>query len=516
MQWNSDRNAGFSKAVPAKLYFPVIMDPIWGYQAINVEAQQSDQSSLLHWTRNMIALRKLFQVFGRGTLEFLHPENRKILAYVRDLTREDGSSETVLCVANLSRFAQPVSLDLARFSGMQPVEMIGYVNFPVVTAALYPLTLAPYSFLWLELQPGMEKPATPHVEDSEFGLQLLDAGGTPASILALLRGPGLALVQQLLIAYLPRQRWFGAKSRTIASVGINDCIEIPETNAAILMLQVDYVEGEQDTYQLPLALSTGSAAQALEAAGSPSILATLSRGEELAVLHDATADEAFRQALLNLIATSSTIAGTTLEIVGAPASGFTELRGADPLPARTGSVEQSNTSILYHNRLILKMFRRLQTGENPDTEISRFLAEVAHFPRMAPFLGEIGTSSRTGETTTLAMLQGLVANEGDGWAWTLDELGRFYDSVATCPPPQQLGQPASFVRDTPTPQEAEEHAGFYIDAAGVLGRRTGEMHLALATPTDNPAFVAVNYTPGRRRRRRRACHRPDCHRARRP
>jgi len=494
MQWNSDRNAGFSKAVPAKLYFPVIMDPIWGYQAINVEAQQSDQSSLLHWTRNMIALRKLFQVFGRGTLEFLHPENRKILAYVRNLDREDGTSETVLCVANLSRFAQPVSLDLQRFSDMQPVEMIGYVSFPPITDALYPLTLAPYSFLWLELQPGAEKPAMPHVEETELGLQLFNPNGSPSSVLALTRGAGLELIQQLLVAYLPRQRWFGAKSRAIASVGIDECIAIPETNAAILLLQIAYTDGLDDTYQLPLALSTGATARALQASASSSILATLSRGEDVAVLHDATADETLRQALLDLIARSATIAGQTTEIVGVPASGFAELRGTEPLPARTGSAEQSNTSILYRNRLIMKLFRRLQIGENPDTEISRFLAEVAHFPRMAPFLGEIRTVPRSGERTTLAMLQGLVENEGDGWAWTLEELGRFYDSVATCPLPETVGQPASFLSNPPTPHVAEEHAGFYIDAAGLLGRRTGEMHLALATPTDNAAFSAVGYT----------------------
>jgi maltose alpha-D-glucosyltransferase/alpha-amylase len=135
------------------------MDPIYGYQAINVEAQLSDQSSLLHWTRNMIALRKLFQVFGRGTLSFLNPANRKILAYLRDLKRGDGSHETVLCVANLSRFAQPVSLDLADHSGTEPVEMLGYVPFPTITEASYVLSLAPYSFLWLELQPPSVKPA---------------------------------------------------------------------------------------------------------------------------------------------------------------------------------------------------------------------------------------------------------------------------------------------------------------------------------------------------------------------
>jgi maltose alpha-D-glucosyltransferase/alpha-amylase len=155
MQWNSDRNAGFSRCDPARLYFPVIMDPVYGYQVINAEAQLSDPSSLLLWTRNMIALRKLFPVFGRGTQRFLHPANRKILAYLRDLQRADGSHETVLCVANLSRFAQPVSLDLAEYTGAQPVEMLGYVPFPTITEAPYVLTLAPYSFLWLELQPSL-------------------------------------------------------------------------------------------------------------------------------------------------------------------------------------------------------------------------------------------------------------------------------------------------------------------------------------------------------------------------
>jgi maltose alpha-D-glucosyltransferase/alpha-amylase len=167
MQWNSDRNAGFSTANPARLSFPVVMDPVYGYQSVNVESELADQSSLLHWTRNMIALRKLFQVFGRGTLEFLSPDNRKVLAYLRHYdpaspSREatatgtarvtSPNTETILCVANLSRFAQPVSLDLEEFSGMIPVEMLGYVPFPVITDQPYPLTLAPYSFFWLELQ----------------------------------------------------------------------------------------------------------------------------------------------------------------------------------------------------------------------------------------------------------------------------------------------------------------------------------------------------------------------------
>ena len=146
MQWSADRNAGFSKASPAQLYSQPIMDPVYGYQAVNVEAQQGDSSSLLNWTRHMIALRKLFQVFGRGAIEFLHPANRKILAY-----RRSFQSEEVLCLANLSRFAQPVELDLAPLAGMTPVEMFGYVEFPRIGTSPYCLTLGPYGILWFEL-----------------------------------------------------------------------------------------------------------------------------------------------------------------------------------------------------------------------------------------------------------------------------------------------------------------------------------------------------------------------------
>ncbi len=494
MQWNSDRNAGFSKAVPAKLYFPVIMDPIWGYQAINVEAQQSDQSSLLHWTRNMIALRKLFQVFGRGTLEFLHPENRKILAYIRNLDREDGTSETVLCVANLSRFAQPVSLDLSRFTGMQPVEMVGYVSFPTVTRDPYPLTLAPYSFLWLELQPAPVKASAPEVDETNPVLQLLSPDGSAADIAKLVTGPGLTLMQPLLTSYLPLQRWFGAKARTIVSVAVDDCIELPGTSATILFLDIRYEDGGSDTYQLPLALSTGAAAEALQASAAKSILASFTRGGRTAVLHDATADESFRQALLSTIEHNTSAKGRTADLVGHRSTAFDAIRGTAPLPARTGSAEQSNTSILYGGKLIMKLFRRLQPGENPDTEIGRFLTEVAHFNRIAPFVGDLRSVTPGGEPTTLAMLQGLVENEGDGWEWTLEELGRYYDSVATCPIPADLGRPASFLYDAHLPADAREHAGLYLDAAALLGRRTAEMHLALATPTDNAAFSAEPFT----------------------
>jgi maltose alpha-D-glucosyltransferase / alpha-amylase len=147
MQWTNDRNACFSRADPARLYSPVIMDPVYGYQAVNVEAQESDSASLLHWMKNMIRLRKLFKVFGRGTIEFLHPANRKVLAYIRRY-----KDDVILCVANLARTVQPVELDLGALAGLIPVEMLGYTEFPRIGPSPYFLTVGPHGFYWFELQ----------------------------------------------------------------------------------------------------------------------------------------------------------------------------------------------------------------------------------------------------------------------------------------------------------------------------------------------------------------------------
>ncbi len=497
MQWNSDRNAGFSKAVPAKLYFPVIMDPIWGYQAINVEAQQTDPSSLLHWTRNMIALRKLFQVFGRGTLEFLHPENRKILAYIRSYEAEDAHHETVLCVANLSRFAQPVALDLAKYVGRQPVEMLGYVSFPEVSRGLYPLTLAPYSFLWLELQDGAPVPEVPTMEEpaSTLAERLTPTAASSSSgIGALLNESTQALLEQVLPGYIAQRRWFGGKSRTIRSVQIASTTPLPGTEASLCFVNVLYEDGTSEAYQLPLAIAFAGDAENLRESSPGSVIATLNREEGPVTLYDATASGKFRSALLTMITKRSEVAMSLGASSGSlAASKSTTLDGRElvDLPSRVGSVEQSNTSILFDDQAILKLFRRVRAGENPDVEITRFLTEVAQFPNIPAYLGDL---HRTDDGTTLAFLQVFAPNEGDGWAWTLDELGRYFESVANCPPPRTTGAIAAIGSRREISEEAREHAGLFLEAAQLLGKRTGELHVALATPSDNAAFAPEPFT----------------------
>ncbi|MHB1022739.1 MAG: maltose alpha-D-glucosyltransferase [Acidobacteriaceae bacterium] len=493
MQWTADRNAGFSRAVPAKLYSPVIMDPIWGYQVINVEAQQSDQSSLLHWMRNMIALRKLFKVFGRGMLKFLNPVNRKALAYIRQY---DG--ETILCVANLSRFAQPVSLDLSEFDGMLPVEMLGYVYFPVITKQPYSITLSPYAFLWLELQPAPEIVDMTRIHAEEPALEYPVKGWQ-----GVLSGPGKEILEKTLLPeFLPKQRWFGAKTLRIASTRITEWTEISDTQTVMLIVQVKYVDATDDYYSVPLAASFGQTAEEIRDSAASAVLAFITSTTGPGILHDALYRKDVCTKLLQLIASNRSLSTQTGTIYGKHSSLFDRISGdaSDELPVRKSTAEQSNSSVLYGNRLILKLFRRLEAGPNPDAEIGHFLTETAHFDRIAPFCGTIEYQEQSsGEQTTLGLLQGLVENEGDGWQWTLEELQRYYEdcAAASISAEEVIQSDATSIGHFSAEASplAKEYVGMYLDAAFLLGQRTGEMHAALATPTNDEAFKPELWTP---------------------
>jgi len=481
MQWSSDRNAGFSRANPAKLYSPVIMDPVWGYEAINVEAQQNDPSSLLNWMRNMIALRKLFQVFGRGSLRFLESSNRKVLAYVRHF---DG--EMVLCVANLSRFAQPVQLDLTGMEGMIPVEMLGYVEFPPITRQPYPLTLGPYGFLWLELQPSLSPAAEVGGEDREqtFFIQHERDWQT------VLSGEGVRKLETLLPAYLQRQRWFGGKSRTIQKVQLVDSVLIDDNCTALLWINVDYEQGTPDTWLVPLGITLGPGSDTLRESSPHQLLANAGSTMRSGVIHEGLLRPSAAGALLDILARGEEVRTRNGVMRGLPGPALPGLRGTQPLTARIGGAEQSNTSAIFGDRLILKAFRRVQSGPNPDVEIGGFLSEKAKFRNIPPFGGSIEYQRGDAEPATMALLQGLVQNEGDGWQWTLEELDRYYETTAST-----RFAPAAPTRRGEILPEAKEHAGIYLEAAYTLGRRTGELHCALASGQE-AAFAPVTPSVG--------------------
>jgi maltose alpha-D-glucosyltransferase/alpha-amylase len=479
MQWNSDRNAGFSRATPAKLYSPVIMDPVWGYQAVNVEAQQGDPSSLLNWMRNMIALRKLFRVFGRGSLEFLNPENRKVLAYLRKF-----DDEQILCIANLSRFAQPVDLDLSALEGAVPVEMLGYVEFPPIGRQPYRFTIGAYGFLWLELHgaPDREEAA------NAAAPQVLTVGAGWAGLFE--GGAHHRFESVTLPDFLIKQRWFGGKARTIRSTRIVDWTGIDRPKAALALVEVSYTSGPAEIYFLPLAIAFETSAENIRRDFPNAILAPVLTPDGPGILHDGIfADEACA-AILSLIRTRRELRTRDGRVRGAPGE-LLDADGITALPIRRIASEQSNSSVVYGDRLILKFFRRYQPGPNPDFEVERYLTERVGFHHVPPYAGALEYFNGS-EPATLGLLEALVENEGDAWRWTVDEIERYFETCAPIDYPEEnaadFQSPITFA-EQPLSSFARDHVGLYLEAAVTLGRRTGELHRALAAPTEDPAFA---------------------------
>jgi maltose alpha-D-glucosyltransferase/alpha-amylase len=486
MQWSADRNAGFSRANPARLYSPVLMDPLYGYEAVNVEAELSEPSSLLNWTKHMIALRKLFKVFGRGSIEFLHPANRKILAYLRS-----HEGEQVLCVANLSRFAQPFELDLARLAGMTPVEMLGYVEFPKIGRTPYPLTLGPYGFLWFELH-GEPEPVEARAQEAPGELQLTEslARGWESLVAP---GSRAVLEASVLPEFIPRQRWFGGKSRVIESCRIADWMSLT-ASSGIAFCRVRYGSDDGDTYVIPVALAAGAEAERIRAATPNAILCPVASGAEIGVLYDALGADESCLALLTLMGDGEERRGSRGVLRGSPGPEF----GETPAPEGGWSVtrpagEQSNTSVVFGDRFILKLFRRLQHGPQPDCEITRYLTEQHHFAAVPAFAGSAEYLSAEAPPATIAMLQQLVPNQGDGWRWMQEELGRCHERALTLPAPEAVGPGGPRVwmevGEAGLPADLDELLGVSDDVAAVLGRRTGALHLALGQPTRDAAFT---------------------------
>jgi maltose alpha-D-glucosyltransferase/alpha-amylase len=484
MQWSSDRNAGFSRANPQQLYLPVVVDGAYHYEAVNVEAQQGNPHSLLWWTRRLIALRKRHSAFSRGSLTFLHPENHRVLAFLRR-----HGEETLLVVANLSRFAQPFELDLAEFEGMVPVELFGRTRFPEIGRGAYSLTLGPSAFLWFAL----ERERVAEARLSEVPLLPVDDAWEE-----LLEGPGRARLEALLPALLAGRRWFGGKARTLRAVRIREVLRFDDeegalSDAALLLLTVEYAQGEPETYALPLGFASGSRAAGLRERAPRALVARI-EGEDDGILFDALSDPDLASGLLTAIARRRRFRGEDdRELVAFPTAAFREVAGtgiASPVPALHEG-EQSNSSVIFGDRFVLKLFRRLDPGINPDLEIGRFLTEEAGFLHTPPVAGAIEIRSEREETATLAILQGFVPNEGDAWTYTLDTLGRYVERALAEGGTHAPALPRGSVLDLAErdlPPTAYERIGTYLVSAQLLGERTAELHLALASRPDRPGF----------------------------
>jgi maltose alpha-D-glucosyltransferase/alpha-amylase len=473
MQWSIDRNAGFSRADPQRLYLPLIMDPIYGYQAVNVETQSRDPSSLLNWTRRILAVRRQHKCFGRGTLEFVRPRNRKVFAYVRSY---DG--QTVLCVANLAQTAQAVELDLSTYRGRVPVELMGRNSFPPIGELPYFLTLPPHGFLWLLLSEDAPPPEwhMEHLPASELPVLVLPHG--LATLAADIHDAGAPKVvrrtldqytREVLPVFMAQRRWFAQKAGGIERVEFG--MRAPwraadEAEWLLTTVTARSDDGQQHLYFLPLAIAWEDHETAMQLSSEWTI-AKVREHARVGTLVDAFADPAFcLQWVEKLHEARDVRAGDGL-FEFRPTSAFAELYARGFLPVQHLSGEQSNTGVVLGETFFLKAYRRLRPGPAPEIEMAVHLTR-AGFRNCAALAGLVTLDHGSGPVTLMALFE-FKRNQGDAWTYTLNHLERF----------------ATIVQD---PDQRSEAHGLYANQIRTLGRRIGELHEVLARRSEEAAF----------------------------
>ncbi len=482
MQWSPDRNAGFSKASPHRLFLPVIADSEYHATAVNVENQESNPMSLLWWMRRAIAARKSYQAFGRGSLEFVACDNHKVLAFLRRY-----QDENILIVANMSGSSQPARLNLAAFASQEPEEIFSGNRFPAIDTEPYVLTLGPHEFYWFALLPAevtAEATAAENVPDL----------GDKATLQGLIEGSQSRALEAVLKRYVRRARWFGGKGKRLRRVRVRSSTHLDA--ARLLVLEAFYVAADSELYFLPLSTASGLAAEELAHDNPQAVLARM--GPDT-IIHDAVYSETFRNALLALVARRRP-RKQQATMYGEPGGFLGELMADQQLPleSRVLRAEQSNTAIIYADRIFMKLYRRLEEGTNPDLEITKYLTERTSFTNLPRFAGTIQWRiAARGEPVSLAMLQAFVPNQGDAWQYTIDSVSRYFNRAVTMQKDSRFELPESLL-DIHLEELSEPISDLigavYLETARKLGKLTAEFHQAMGSLRDDPQVEPEPFT----------------------
>ena len=481
MQWNQDRNAGFSLASPQRLFLPVIIEAEYHYESINVENQERNSSSLLWWMRRTIAMRKSFKAFGCGTLEMLPSDNPKVLTFIRSYREEK-----ILVVINLSRFSQTVTVDLSHYVGMYPEEVFSHNRFPIIQESRYHFTMGPYDYFWFALH-STEARSEPCEGEC---LKLTLPGGHPWW--DVVKGKtGERFCRFVLPHYLQRVFWFCGKGRVISQITLQSSCQLKQDDQLFLLtiIKVAYTEWDPETYLLPLAWISNERLQTLIDRHPLEIITTLTVGDVEGALCDAVYFEEFREWLLKTVHERKKIQGEHGShlvglIPGGVAKSFpprTEL-----FPSRVATVVQNNSSILYGDRLLFKMYRKLDEGINPEPEILQFLAGRKRFRNVPLYAGKIEYRATSSTMYDIGVLQTYVACHGDAWGNTLTSLAQFVEYLLShkhdLPKLPSTTPTLMEVVDGGIPEQFHELVrGLHLEMALLLGKRTAEMHRALAS-----------------------------------
>jgi maltose alpha-D-glucosyltransferase/alpha-amylase len=471
MQWSADRNGGFSKANPQKLYLPTVNDPLYHHASVNVETQQDHPESLLSWVKHAIALRKNHPVFGRGELELLPTSNGKVLAFLRY-----DDAERVLVVANLSRHSQFVELDLSDFAGTIPVELFGNTRFPQIGDLPYLLTLGPNGYYWFLL--------TEEREESGEARPRRDLGARPWTAV-LDEGPDRRWLEARLARWMPDRRWYRGKARDLESIGVREVI--PVGRARLAIVEVAYRDGarERVRYLVPLAFAQKDDAATLLWRQPHAVIAELDGGEGEGLLFDAAAEEDLGRGLARLLAQPD---ATAAPLHGHPVDGV-DLTDIVEHPIRSSEAEQSNTSLLFDDAYILKLFRVVEAGDHPEVELGAFLSAHPDFTHTPRLLGSVSYAPPGETPATVAVLHELVPKQGDGWELGLEAASLSLERAAELRHALDEALPTFEASDPPPPLRAM--IGAYLAIAARLGERTGALHLALADAELRPEPLSL-------------------------
>jgi maltose alpha-D-glucosyltransferase/alpha-amylase len=490
MQWTPERNAGFSETNPQKLYLPVIQDPDYHYESVNVEMQNRNASSLLWWTKRMIARRKSYKAFARGDIKFIGADNSKILAFTR--TCQD---QTMLVVANLSRYSQPVKLELQEYEGVTLVEVFSKNKFPSVSKeSSYFLSLGAYDCQWFSLENKSSSRA------SDAGLSRIRLNQWSDIVL---EGTQRRLEQSILPAYITTMRWFGGKARVMENLHIVQYATISTANREtyLLLIEINYREGFSEYYQLPVAFCTDQEGASFKGKFSKSVIASLSINDETGFLYDAMYSKELQQFIIFSMSKNDVVAQKSGDLIKFNGNKkLTEFVEHNPtISSRVVSSEQSNTSFIYGNNFFCKLFRKLDFAINSEVEISKFLTEETDFRHTPAFIGSFEWIV-AGQSMTLGVMQELIDNSNDGWTYVLDRLDELNEKILANPDVLKFSEQLA-ADDT----DEENHAvrasiinnmfeGPLTEQVRLLAKRTGEMHIALSSCHDNEAFTPEAYS----------------------
>jgi maltose alpha-D-glucosyltransferase / alpha-amylase len=487
MQWSADMNSGFSSANPQKLYLPVVIDPRYHYEVVNVENQEGDPSSLLWWFKRLLFLRKRFRALGRGSIQFLFPESSKVLAYVRKYDKE-----TLLVVANLSKKPQAIDLDLSPFEGYGAQEVVGGNSFPDIGTAPYRLTVGAYGYFVFSLM-EKAKPITEVVSaNAQFAIQRV-----PREIF---EGRHKAVIESVVLpSYLLGARWFGGKARQIEGVTIREVVEAQDQSILHynLLLDVAYSEGLPETYFLPLSYASDEAFARFPEQSRPKSLAHVISPGEAGVIYDASGDPSYGLNLLQCLAGRKILKGKKGRIVCIPTQEFRKLfptAGGGTIEVRLLGVEQSNSSFVLQERAVVKLMRRVEEGTQPEVEIGGFLTKQG-FPSTPSFLGHLEYQTEDSEPMTIAVVEGYVRNQGDAWGLFASEFESFAEKVSQGQHDDLLqavraeGSLLELARDGDFEKVFELTGALFAENVKILGTRTAEFHKALSRDLDDPDFA---------------------------